>query len=223
MSEAREPGPRPPESRPDDRTTLHVRRAEAGDPASLEWVVTRFSPLLLAQAAYRLGPRLRPLYDPEDVVNDVWAVALPRFRELSEREGRATPVLLRFLATTLLYRVNDLVSRHISRGAGPVARAEAGGGGPTTDPVARLLDERSSVVSRLVKREALGAVLAGLEELEPLDRQILILRGIEQASNQTAALLLGIEPKAASMRYARALARLRSRLPDSLFDELSPD
>jgi hypothetical protein len=41
-----------------DLTSFHVLRSEQGNTASLEWVVQRFSPLLLAQAEFRLGPRL---------------------------------------------------------------------------------------------------------------------------------------------------------------------
>ena len=44
-------------------TTLHVRRA---------------------QAEYRLGPRLRRHVDPDDMVQEVWATALPRLPELGE-------------------------------------------------------------------------------------------------------------------------------------------
>ena len=69
-------------------TSLHVRRAADGDSESLGWVVARLSPLLLAQADYRLGPVLRSLYDPEDLVNDTWIVALPRLPELPARDGR---------------------------------------------------------------------------------------------------------------------------------------
>ena len=39
-------------------TTMHVRRAIDGDRTSLEWLVTRLSPYLRAQASYRLGPAM---------------------------------------------------------------------------------------------------------------------------------------------------------------------
>ena len=50
-----------------------------------------------------------------------------------------------------------------------------------------------------------------------------MLRGIEQQSNTTVALLLDLTPAGVSMRYARALERLRARLPGSVFDELSEE
>ena len=60
----------------DDMTTMHVRRAVGGDLTSLDWVVSRLAPLLVAQAQWRLGTALRRYYDPEDLVSDAWAVTL---------------------------------------------------------------------------------------------------------------------------------------------------
>ena len=102
-------------SEPDAVTTIHVQRAKHGDEASLDWVVRRFTPLLLAQARYRLGASLRTHYDPEDLVSEVWAIALPRLPDLTVRDGRATPVLVKFLATTLLFRVNSLMRKLAAR------------------------------------------------------------------------------------------------------------
>ena len=96
-------------------TTIHVRRAREGDLRSVAWLVEKFSPLLLANARYRLGPRLVTIYEPQDVVTDVWMVALPRLGSLSERDARFTPVLVKFLSTTLLFKVNKVIDKHIRR------------------------------------------------------------------------------------------------------------
>jgi hypothetical protein len=42
-------------SDPDAVTTIHVQRAKHGDEESLNWVVQRFTPLLLAQACGPIG------------------------------------------------------------------------------------------------------------------------------------------------------------------------
>ena len=76
-----------------DLTTFHVRKAVGGDDDSLGWVVTRFSPVLMAQADYRLGAQLRALYDPEDLVADVWAVAIPKLARFRLRCKTSTKVL----------------------------------------------------------------------------------------------------------------------------------
>jgi DNA-directed RNA polymerase specialized sigma24 family protein len=171
-----------------DLTSFHVLRAEQGDVASLEWVVRRFSPLLLAQAEFRLGPRLRRLWEPEDLVSEVWAVALPRLDELARREGRKTPVLLRFLTTTLLNRTIGLVKKEIS---GPRGRRALDGKADTEDVLAALPTESSGVVTSVVRRERDGTVATVLAGLDPEDREIIVLRGIEQNPGSTVAVCSG--------------------------------
>jgi RNA polymerase sigma-70 factor (ECF subfamily) len=59
-----------------------------------------------------------------------------------------------------------------------------------------------------------------LNNLEPLDREVLSLRHFEQLTNIEAAQELGLEPSAASKRYIRALARLQKILGElELVDE----
>lgn len=198
-------------------TTQHVRRAIGGDRESVGWIVERLSPLLLALAGYRLTPQLRAVCDAQDLVNETWLVALPKLEQIEAREGRSTPVLLRFLTTTLLQRLANLVRKQ-------ARRAKLGGAGAPTPRPERELDqlpiETRGVVTIAVQRELEGRVFTSIAELSPEDREVLLLRGVEQQSNQTVAVLLGIEPGAASMRYQRALDRLRKALPGSVFDEL---
>lgn len=199
-------------------TTLHVRRAVDGTSESLEWVVERLSPLLLALASYRLPPSLRRACDPQDLVNETWMVALPRLADLQPREGRLTPVLLKFLTSTLLLRLNNLIRKQVRR-----ARRKPGDTSSTdkvdTTP-SELADHTRGVVTRVVHREIEGRVLHTLDQLPETDREVILLRGIEQQDNRTVATLLGLEPAAVSMRYHRALERLRGQLPGSVFEEL---
>jgi RNA polymerase sigma-70 factor (ECF subfamily) len=54
-----------------------------------------------------------------------------------------------------------------------------------------------------------------LGELEPDDREIILMRGMEQMSNQQVAEILHLTEAAASMRHLRALRRLKQVLvPD---------
>jgi RNA polymerase sigma-70 factor (ECF subfamily) len=48
--------------------------------------------------------------------------------------------------------------------------------------------------------------------LEPIDREVLVVRHFEHLSNGEAAELLGISPAAASKRYISALKRLKAIL-----------
>lgn len=194
------------------QTTIHVRDAVRGDPQSLGWVVERLSPLLLAHAEYRLGPALRSIADPQDLVNEAWVIALPRLSGLSAREGRLTPVLLRFLTTTLVYRIGRLIRQN--------ARSGRTSGHDESISVAQVVADTRGVPSRAHAEELRDNVRISLDALRPQDREIIILRGIEQHSAKAVAEMLDLSSAAVDQRYSRALKRLRKELPDSVFDEL---
>ena len=82
---------------------------------------------------------------------------------------------------------------------------------------------RSEVIASVVRREMSCQVQDALAELPDQDREIILLRGIEQQDPEIVAQLYDISRGALSKRYNRALARLRQRLPDSVFAELLDD
>jgi RNA polymerase sigma-70 factor (ECF subfamily) len=196
-----------------DLTTVRMRAAVRGERESLAWIVTRFTPLLLAQAAHRLGGRLRRALDPEDLVQDTWVRLLPRLAGLRPRDGRMTPVVLRFASTTLLNRLSSLLQTELRRDA-------AAGGRADDELVAELAAPDTELVSALVREERASAVRAAIDALAPEDRALVVLRGIEQNPVQDVALLLGLLPNTVSVKYRRALATLRERVPNAVFDEL---
>jgi len=53
---------------------------------------------------------------------------------------------------------------------------------------------------------------SAIEGMEPIDREILALRHFEELTNSEVAQVLGIQVKAASIRYIRALKRLKELL-----------
>ena len=72
-----------------------------------------------------------------------------------------------------------------------------------TSPLSKLArDERDALLDRI------------LESLSDNDRQILTLRHFDGLSNVECAQALEIEPKTASIRYVRALQRLKNKLAD---------
>lgn len=201
---------------PVQQTSLHVRRAREGERASVEWLVGRFTPLLLANARYQLRGVLGGLYEPEDLVQEVWLVALPRLAELPERGGRYTPVLLKFLSGILVNKVGNWLQKHVLAKSRP--RAEVGASGDSV--LASASDPVSGIVTRLIRAERKDAVVEALQELSAQDQDILVLRGIEQSSYAAIGAILGVEAVNLPMRYRRAMERLRKRLPGSVFEEM---
>lgn len=198
-------------------TSIQVRRAVRGDRASLSWVVVRFSPLLKAQASWRLGAAMRSQIDPEDVVAEAWLVALKRLDDLVHDDGRSTPRLLAFLGTTILRIVNRRIDEAVvgaRRIAPPPADEDAPG------PVDELQATVTGAVTHAARSELSAALEACLAELGDKDRQVILLRLVEGLTNEEAARELGETPNTVSHRYRRALARLRQAMPESFLDEL---
>ncbi len=202
-------------------TTFHVRRARDGDERSITWVIERFSPFLLTAAQYRLGKILRELYDPDDVVQDVWLVTLPKLKEISPRDERFTPVLLKFLSTTLRHKIQHLLEKHV-QGKPRKSKASSDDEGGTA-PVDELEARVTTILRRLERREAADAVGAALQQLEDRDREIIVLRGIEQHAYKDIGTVLNVDPKILAVRYQRALEKLRRELPGSIVEEMKSE
>lgn len=204
-----------PEELDPTATSLHIQRAATGDVWSAGWLVARFSPFLTLQARYRMSAALVQRHDPEDIVQDVWASVLPHLSDLAPRDGRWTPVLLKYLSTTLLRRLNMLLRDEV-RGKPAVAGLPSDTG--------RIADARHRPVETALdgaaRDEARARISGCLEQLTPKAREVIVLRGIEQLSNDAIAARLAEAKSTISMRYARALEALRRCLPRSIFDEL---
>lgn len=200
-----------------DPTSVCIAGAVAGDTASRDFLVERFSPVLLAQARYRMQNLVRGA-EPEDVVQETWAAALPKLRDLVPRDGRWTPVLLKFLSVILLRTVNDLLRRSLRRRGGDVGRG--GDVATAADPLAQLPAAVSGIVTRLARSDRQDAVQRALAELPPEEREVVVLRGIEQLPNREVAKMLGVDDSVVTRRFQKALLRLRDLLPGSVFDEM---
>jgi len=212
------PSERDPDPAQPSETSVHVRRAVQGDMESVSWLADRLHPLLLAQARYRLARGLAPRIDPEDLVQQVWCVCLPKLEQIRPREGRYARVLLSFLSSTLLRIHNNLVSKHLV-GKPRTVRA-AGDDSSALDPVAALPAAAAGVVTTCMRRDAARALDIAIQSQAPDDRQVLVLRGIEQLPYKVLAANLGVNEATLMARYRRALERLSGALPDSLLGDL---
>jgi RNA polymerase sigma-70 factor (ECF subfamily) len=77
---------------------------------------------------------------------------------------------------------------------------------------AQLLGKHTSPTQAVVRAERILRLQEALNNLDPLDREILSLRHFEELTAAEAARVLGIEEGAAAKRYFRALKRLKEVL-----------
>ena len=74
------------------------------------------------------------------------------------------------------------------------------------------LGRHTSPSQAAIRAERKLRLQEALNRMDPIDREILVLRHYEQLSNGDVALVLGLDKSAASKRYARALVRLKDTL-----------
>jgi RNA polymerase sigma-70 factor, ECF subfamily len=63
-----------------------------------------------------------------------------------------------------------------------------------------------------IRAELIELLERALEALKPMDREVLALRHFEDLTNQEIAEVLGIQATTASLRYVRAISRLKEVL-----------
>ena len=79
---------------------------------------------------------------------------------------------------------------------------------------AHLLGQFTSPSQAAMRAEISHQLEAALESMSPIDREVLALRHFEELTNSEVAEVLGIQHKAASIRYVRAISRLKSILEE---------
>jgi RNA polymerase sigma-70 factor (ECF subfamily) len=85
-----------------------------------------------------------------------------------------------------------------------------------------LLGHLTSPSQTMMRSERTDKLREAIKSLEPIDQEVLALRHFEELTNKEVAEVLGTSQKAASIRYVRAIARLKdvlSELPE-LWDAL---
>lgn len=198
-----------------------VDRLRSGDQSALAVLFDKYRPQLRRMVELRLDPRLSPRVAPSDVLQEAYVDALRRQEHYFKRPELSFYVWLRLITNQSLV---DLHRRHLAsqmRGAG--REAAAPWTNATSISLARHLIAQMDSPSQVVRHgEMLSQVQAALEELDPLDREILTLRHFEELGNNEVAELLGLAKAAASNRYVRALGRLRevlAKVPGFFDDE----
>ena len=202
------------DSASDSRETQELlRRAGLGDAQACERLLDRHRPDLRAFVELRLDPRLRARLDPSDVVQETLTQAAQRLS--SYLRDRPLPFYpwLRQLAWERLIELNR---RHIYAKKRSVTREEPAGlalpDESALELADRLLAPGSSPMNQLVRAEQRSRVQAALAQLGTRDREVLVLRHLEQLSTAEIAAVLGIREGAVKTRHLRALQRFRELL-----------
>jgi RNA polymerase sigma-70 factor, ECF subfamily len=215
---------KPTSDQRDERTSLE--RAVGGDQAAWAQLLAPHRNRLRRMVALRLDNRLRGRIDPSDVLQEAFlqaAQALPKYLERPEQ-----PVFhwLRWLTGMTLQLLHR---RHLGVHARDAGREVQLLDRPWPEATSAALaaqllgrDTRPSVAA--IRAERQRRLQEALNGMDPLDREVLVLKHFEELTNAEVARELHLQESAASKRYIRALHRLKeilSSLPGGI-EEFRP-
>ena len=208
-----------PKTDPEDEELEN--RLYRADPGALVEVFAIHRPRLWRTVNFRLDRRMVGRIDPDDVLQEAYLAAAQRIEHYGG-DGFHSPFLwLRMIVQQTLI---DVYRRHLGAQARDAGREVSVFGAypqATSASLAiQLVGDWTSPSQAVAREEILDKVRAAIATMNPMDQEILALRHFEELTNAEVSQTLGIEPKAASIRYVRALKRLKDILSafPGLFD-----
>ena len=198
---------------PSDTQNL-VIRASGGDSGAVAELMEMYRARLKRMVSLRLDRRLRKRVDPSDVVQEALIVASNRLHEYAERPTMGFYLWLRWITADKLLNAHREhlgtqkrdVSQEVSIYRRPMPEA------CSVSLAQQLLGQLTSPTQAVQRAETQLLVQDVLNSMDPVDREILVLRNFEQLSTTETAEALGIKRSTASKRYISALKRLKQAL-----------
>jgi RNA polymerase sigma-70 factor (ECF subfamily) len=201
-----------------DKTRELLAGARGGDREAIGRLLDRHRESLRRMIDMRLDPRIRARVDASDVVQDVLVDANRRLAEYLAQAQPAMPFHL-WLRQMAQDRLIDAHRRHRGAARRSLDReqplAAAYDDRSTLDLAAQLCDRNPTPAAEATLRELAQRFAAAVERLDEQDRDVVLMRHFEQLTNAEVAQALGLSGPAASMRYLRAMRRLRELLGTS--------
>jgi RNA polymerase sigma-70 factor (ECF subfamily) len=197
---------------PDTQELLN--QAKAGEPAAVDRLLTTHREPLRRMIGLRLDPALARRVDASDVVQDVLLEASRRLADYLRDPAMPFHLWLRHIAQDHMIdahrRHRQAQRRSLDREQAlvPAGLADAS----SVELAGRFIDQELTPATAALRREMEKRLHGALAELEEGDREVILMRHFEQLSNQDVAAALGLSEAAASMRYLRAIRKLRAVL-----------
>lgn len=201
-----------------EQTDEMLDQARAGEAGAVDRLLGEFREPLRRVIGLRLDPVLARRVDASDIVQDVLIEATQRLREYLKAPNMPFALWLRHLAQDRIidtHRRHRLAQRRSVDKEQPIARPAWASDESSVGLVAQLIDTERTPATAAIQEELTRRLSEAVDQLSDDDREIILMRHTEQMSNQDVADALALTEAAASMRYLRALRRLRAVLvPD---------
>lgn len=196
-----------------DPTQELLKRAEGGDQGAVNDLLDRHREGLRRMIDLRMDPAIGRRVDASDIVQDVLLRASRRLADYLKNPTMPFGLWLRHMARDHLideYRKHRVAGRRSLDREQPLGLAD--GDASSLDIGAVLPDHELTPAAAALRGELQKRFQAALQQLNPDDREVLVMRHYEQLSNGEVARVLGLSEPAAGMRHLRALRRLRAIL-----------
>ncbi|MEY4566350.1 MAG: polymerase sigma factor CnrH [Planctomycetota bacterium] len=199
------------------QTAVLIKKAKEGNPDAVESLLDRHRDALRRMIQLRLDQKIQRRVDVSDVVQEVLIEANRRLKDYLDNPAMAFHLWVRQIAKD---RIIDAHRRHRVSAKRSIDREQAlivpGDNDHSTMELAgKLCDPSLTPAAAATQREIAKQVELAIGMLPDVDREIILMRHYEQLSNQDIAAVLQLSEPAASMRYLRALRRLRELIDQS--------
>jgi RNA polymerase sigma-70 factor (ECF subfamily) len=192
-----------------------IRRAARGDREAVDELLAKHRDRLRRMVAIRMDKRLAARVDPSDIVQEALAAAWQKLPDYFHQARLPFYPWLRQLAWERLIGAHR---RHVAVKARSVTREEheelALPDHSAVQLAARLMMSGSSPSGLMIRKELRARVQQVLSQLSAPDREVLVLRYLEQLSTAEAAAILGLTLDGTKSRQRRALERFSKLLAD---------
>lgn len=200
-----------------EQTQELLTGARDGNSDAIDRLLDRHRESLRRMIGLRLDQKIMRRVDVSDVVQDVLVEANRRLQDYLKNPVMAFHLWIRQIAKD---RIIDAHRRHRVSAKRSIDReqplaAKTPVDQSTIELAAQLCDPELTPAAAATQREMAQHVQGAIEMLDDRDRDIILMRHYEQLSNQDIAAALELTEPAASMRYLRALKKLRKVLDDS--------
>lgn len=188
-----------------------VNRVIERDIDALAELFNHYHARLWRTVQFRMDSRLQGRVDPDDILQEAWMDAVKRVDSFLKDASRSIFVWFRLIISQTLV---DVHRRHI----GAQKRSAANefsidrGWSPASTSMSlsfHLLGHLTSPSQAMVRQELSQQLEQALDGMNEIDREVLAMRHFEELTNRETAQIIGISEQAASVRYMKALGRLK--------------
>lgn len=199
---------------PREATPEQVTAVREGDGKVLAKVFDIYRDRLWQIVNFRLDSRLRGRVDADDILQEAFLDAQKRIEHFNEDSAQGLFIWFRLITNQTLI---DVHRRHLGTQARDASRERSISGqwaseSTTFSLSSHLLGHLTSPSQAALRAELSQQLMLALDSMGAIDREVLALRHFEELTNSETAKVLELSEQAASLRYVRALGRLRQVL-----------